>query len=74
MYAIRSYYDWGYWGMLPLMIIEGPVVTIVAAMLASLGAFAWPMVLFFSVLGDVVGDVILFLLGRRFGMKSYNFV
>jgi len=60
---------WGYWGMLPLMIIEGPVVTIVAAMLASLGAFAWPMVLFFSVLGDVVGDVILFLLGRRFGMK-----
>jgi len=39
---------YGYFAMLPLMIVEGPVVTIIAAMLASLGAFAWPVVLLFS--------------------------
>ena len=30
---------YGYWVMLPLMIIEGPVATVIAALLASLGAF-----------------------------------
>ncbi len=54
--------------MLPLMIVEGPVVTIIAAMLASLGAFAWPVVLFFSVLGDLLGDVLLYGAGRKWGM------
>lgn len=59
---------YGYWAMLPLMIVEGPVVTIIAAMLASLGAFAWPMVLLFSILGDVIGDVLLYTAGYRWGM------
>lgn len=62
---LRSY---GYWAMLPLMIIEGPVATIIAAMLASLGAFNWLFVLLFSMLGDVIGDVILYGLGYRYGM------
>lgn len=62
---LRSY---GYWAMLPLMIIEGPVVTIIAAMLASLGAFSWPIVLLFSILGDVIGDVLLYGAGRKWGM------
>lgn len=59
---------YGYFAMLPLMIIEGPIATIIAAMLASLGAFAWPIVLILSILGDIFGDVILFGLGYRFGM------
>lgn len=59
---------YGYWIMLPLMIIEGPVVTIIAAMLASLGAFNAFLVLAFSILGDVIGDVILYGLGYKYGM------
>ncbi|NTV41085.1 MAG: DedA family protein [Candidatus Moranbacteria bacterium] len=59
---------YGYWGMLPLMIIEGPVVTILAAMLASLGAFFWPFVLILSILGDTLGDVMLYVAGRKWGM------
>ncbi|MDD5463566.1 MAG: DedA family protein [Candidatus Moranbacteria bacterium] len=59
---------YGYWAMLPLMIIEGPVATIIAAMLASLGAFAWPVVLLFSVLGDIIGDVLLYGAGYKWGM------
>lgn len=54
--------------MFPLMIVEGPIVTIIAAMLASLGAFNWVIVLVFSMLGDVLGDVILYGLGYRYGM------
>lgn len=50
------------------MIIEGPVATIVAAMLASLGAFNVFVVLVLSILGDVIGDVVLYYLGYRFGL------
>lgn len=59
---------YGYWAMLPLMIVEGPVATIISAMLASLGAFFWPWVLLFSIAGDVIGDLIFYWLGHRFGM------
>ncbi len=59
---------YGYFVMLPLMIAEGPVVTIIAAMLASLGAFNVFIVLIFSILGDFIGDVILYGLGYRYGM------
>ena len=59
---------WGYWIMLPLMIIEGPVATIISAMLASLGAFNVFVVLIFSIAGDMIGDIILYGLGYRWGM------
>ena len=50
------------------MIIEGPIVTIIASMLASLGAFSWPFVLLFSILGDIIGDVLLYGAGYKWGM------
>ena len=59
---------YGYWIMLPLMIIEGPVATLIAAMLASLGAFNAFVVLVLSIAGDIVGDVILYGLGHKYGM------
>ncbi len=59
---------YGYAVMLPLMIVEGPIVTVIAAMLASLGAFNVFVVLLLSMLGDVIGDVVLFGLGYRYGM------
>lgn len=61
--------QYGYWIMLPLMIIEGPVVTLISAMLASLGAFNIFIVLIFSMLGDVIGDIIFFGAGYFFGMS-----
>lgn len=60
---------YGYFMMLPLMILEGPIVTIISAMLASFGAFNVFMVLILSILGDVIGDVILYSLGYKFGMR-----
>lgn len=62
---LKSY---GYFAMLPLMTLEGPVVTLISAMLASMGAFFWPWVFVLSVLGDMLGDVILYWIGYKYGM------
>ncbi|MCX6765509.1 MAG: DedA family protein [Candidatus Moranbacteria bacterium] len=66
IFQFLSHY--GYWIMLPLMIIEGPVATLIAAMLASLGAFNAFVVLILSIAGDMIGDVILYGLGYKYGM------
>lgn len=54
---------WGYPLMLLLMILEGPIVTMIAAYLASMGMFNIFTVFFLSMAGDVIGDVILYLIG-----------
>lgn len=60
---------WGYPLMLVLMTLEGPVVTIVSAFLASLGFFNVFIVFVLSVAGDVIGDVILYHIGYFGGPK-----
>jgi len=60
---------WGYWIILPLMIIEGPVATILSAMLAAAGVFNVGVVFVLSIFGDVVGDVMLYWAGKIGGMK-----
>lgn len=54
------------------MIIEGPLATIMAATLAALGAFNVFVVIFFSILGDIIGDVVLYGLGYKYGMSFVN--
>lgn len=54
---------WGYPVMLLLMIAEGPVTTIVAAFLASMGFFEWHVVYILSILGDVLGDTFWYSVG-----------
>lgn len=61
-------HNYGYWLMLPLMIIEGPIATIISAMLASLGAFNVFVVLAFSIAGDMIGDILLYGAGYKWGM------
>jgi len=60
---------WGYPLMLVLMTLEGPVVTIISAFLASLGYFNVFFVFILSVLGDVFGDIILYFIGYFGGHK-----
>ena len=61
--------QYGYWVIFPLMFIEGPVVTIIAAMLASLGALNVWAVLVLSIIGDIAGDVGLYGIGRKWGLS-----
>lgn len=60
---------YGYVVLLPLMIAEGPIITMIAAFLASVGALNVWLVFFLSVVGDMIGDVILFWIGQRWGLR-----
>lgn len=61
---------WGYPLMLLLMILEGPVVTLGAAFLASMGYFNFFIILILSILGDIIGDIILYFIGF-YSQKNY---
>ncbi len=60
---------YGYWIILPLMIVEGPIVTIIAAFMASLGTFHVGVVFVLSMIGDVIGDIIFYGIGYVWGMR-----
>lgn len=57
--------DYGMLVIAPLAVLEGPVVSIVAGYLVKLGLIGAPLTFAVLVLGDLVGDVILYTLGRR---------
>jgi len=51
--------------LLPLSIIEGPIITILAGYASRLGVFPIPVAFAIVVLGDLIGDTLFYLLGRR---------
>ncbi len=61
---------WGYPIMLLLMTLEGPIVTMVAAFLSSMGYFNIFAVFGLSVLGDVLGDIVLYFIGYFGGHRA----
>jgi len=60
----------GYPTMLILMIVEGPIATILAAFAASLGFFNIFLVFILSILGDIIGDIILYTIGYTGGAQA----
>lgn len=60
----------GYPLMLVAMIVEGPTVTLLAAFAASLGFFNVYVVFALGMLGDIVGDIILYVIGYTGGTKA----
>jgi membrane protein DedA with SNARE-associated domain len=60
-HAIALY---GYAALLPLAIIEGPAVTILAAFLAAEGLLDVTAVYVVVVVGDLIGDVLYYAVGR----------
>ena len=55
---------YGYAVYFPLTIIEGPIVTIIAAFLASLGYFNLFLVYSMAILGNLIGDTGYYFIGR----------
>jgi membrane protein DedA with SNARE-associated domain len=55
---------WGYAVLLPLAIVEGPIVGIFAGFLVSLGQMNWIIVFLVLFAGDMIGDVIYYYIGR----------
>ena len=56
---------WGLAIVAPLSVLEGPIVSMVAGYLARLGVFDLLPLLAVLILGDLVGDVALYLIGRK---------
>ncbi len=50
--------------LFPIVVIEGPIITIVAGFLVSLGYLDFPATYAVAVAGDLVGDTIYYLVGR----------
>ncbi len=61
---------WGYSVMFLLMIVEGPIITLGAAFLASLGFFNVFIVLILSIIGDIIGDIIIYYFGFFTGKSA----
>ena len=62
-----------YFILFPLSIIEGPILTVVAAFLTTLGIMKLSIVYLVVVLGDVVGDTVVYSIGRWGGSKLGRF-
>lgn len=58
--------------LLPLAIIEGPIITIVAGFFVTLGIFNPVWVYLITVAGDIIGDSALYGLGRWGGKTTLN--
>ena len=54
----------GLWLLAPVTVLEGPIVTVIAAYMASLGLLNLYAVYVICVLGDLVGDAGIYALGR----------
>lgn len=61
---------YGIWILLPIMIVEGPIITVVASFLASLGLLNIVLVYFLSLLGNILGDLNYYAIGR-FGREKF---
>ena len=55
--------QYGYWILFPLMIIEGPIVTLIGGGLAALGVLRVEIVFLLSIFGDLTMDIILYYIG-----------
>jgi membrane protein DedA with SNARE-associated domain len=66
MHADMQHYlaIYGYVALLPLAVIEGPAVTVFAAFLAAQGVFDVVGVYAIVVLGDMIGDLLYYAVGR----------
>ena len=61
--------QYGYWLAVPIMILEGPIITIVMGFLASFGFFNIFIVIIFGVVSDLISDFIYYWSGLRGGPK-----
>lgn len=61
---VNLLYTYGYYVLFLLVVIEGPVVTILSGILSSLGFFNFWITFMVVVVGDLVGDVLYYSAGR----------
>jgi membrane protein DedA with SNARE-associated domain len=58
---------YGYYIILPISIVEGPIIAPLSGVLVSLGTLNWFWVFVVLLLGDTIGDLIWYIAGHRGG-------
>lgn len=66
---LEFFVHYGYWIVVPIMIIEGPIITIVMGLLSSLGFFNILVVILLGVISDLISDTIYYWSGYHGGPK-----
>ena len=66
---LEFFVRYGYWIVIPIMIIEGPIITLIMGFLASLGFFNIFAVIALGVVSDLVSDSIYYFSGYHGGPK-----
>ncbi len=64
--------EWGVWSyplLTVLVIVEGRIVTLLAAVAASLGYMRLPLVMICAIVGGIVADGLWYLLGYKYGKE-----
>ena len=54
-----------YWVLFPISIIEGPIITIIAGFLVSLGYLNIFVVYIVLIAGDIIGDLLYYYIGKK---------
>lgn len=67
--ALQFIAQYGYWIAVPIMIIEGPIITIIMGFLASVGVFNIYTVIGLGVISDLISDTIYYWSGYHGGSK-----
>ena len=67
IFALLTHY--GYFLLFPVAVVEGPIVSVIAGFLASLGYLNLYLVYLVVVAGDLVGDALCYAIGR-WGQKK----
>lgn len=57
---------YSYWILFPLIVVEGPITTIIAGFLVSVGFMVFIPAYLIIVIADLVGDVLYYTVGRYF--------
>lgn len=65
-------YTYSYLVLFPLVVIEGPIVTIIAGFLVSLGFMDFIPTYFTIIAGDLAGDMLYYSAGRWWLNKTYR--
>ena len=61
--------QYGYAALVVGSIAEGETITLLGGVAAHQGLLKFPLVVISVALGGMIGDQLLYLLGRRYGMK-----
>lgn len=60
-----------YWVLLPLAIVEGPMLAFICGILVSLGILSVPITLVILVIGDIIPDTVFYTLGRFWSDRPF---